>query len=459
MVLNYWATFLYRNIVSIELLLYNFNNKNMKIDNKKIIRLCTSIACLSLLVLSLAQAIIINPPRSYNQNKHFDGDGDIDITSSMDNYPLPTSGSTSYSSYLKFYFDNLTQNFGMNYMNTCGYVSLAMLLSYYDSVLDGDLVPDCYDIASRGPTSNMIDRRNTPGVIHDDFDNMGHQSDYQNYLSPNTHYGYISLIKDVSLHAKLISIGNYLQYIDDSTNGHFGRTTLAQRQAILEHYLSSYLSYPTTSYTITSVEFPYVNPQNNFVYNQTAIRSDVISLIASGKPVLIGITESNNPDNNWSCIKHACIAYDYSFNRDNLVSIYCHPGVSNNGYSTHFDIDDFPTTLTNAQIYIYSYAYIDFDSTYFSNKTPGDNYKITYNNAVDVFDCSYNSSDINYSSTHSSHHYSTLSDGIDDYYHKTYCLCGDYTVKIHTFTNPPSLTYWWCDDCGRWSIVTHGQQI
>lgn len=55
------------------------------------------------------------------------------------------------TSYPFLYFYNLEDNFSDNAVGTCGYVAMAMLLSYYDCFWDDNLVPDEYMTSDFGP--------------------------------------------------------------------------------------------------------------------------------------------------------------------------------------------------------------------------------------------------------------------------------------------------------------------
>ena len=43
------------------------------------------------------------------------------------------------------YFNNLDLNMPTNNVGNCGYVALTMLLSYYDTYWNGDIIPDIYN--------------------------------------------------------------------------------------------------------------------------------------------------------------------------------------------------------------------------------------------------------------------------------------------------------------------------
>ena len=51
-----------------------------------------------------------------------------------------------YDSFMESYFDNLTTNHGHNTIGSCGYVAIDMLLCYYDTYLNDNIVPEQYDV-------------------------------------------------------------------------------------------------------------------------------------------------------------------------------------------------------------------------------------------------------------------------------------------------------------------------
>lgn len=119
------------------------------------------------------------------------------------------SNITEYHSYLTAYYDNLTYNLGMNYQGSCGYVAIGMLLSYYDTFLNDDIIPEQYDISSNGNNGNVNQRHNSPGVQRDIIVNPNSltNTSYGASMSANDYYNYMSSISNQSLHAKLLTIG------------------------------------------------------------------------------------------------------------------------------------------------------------------------------------------------------------------------------------------------------------
>ena len=72
-----------------------------------------------------------------------------------------------YDSFMESYFDNLTINHGDNTIGSCGYVAIDMLLCYYDTYLNDNIVPEQYDVPSESSCYNVICRRNSPGSMFD----------------------------------------------------------------------------------------------------------------------------------------------------------------------------------------------------------------------------------------------------------------------------------------------------
>ena len=99
---------------------------------KKVLKQIRILVLLTLGILFFCAVLFITP---YKTARAFDGNA----TKSLNNeiVPLATEDSqalnsslTTYPTYLEAYYGGLTQNFGHNYKNSCGYVALGMLLSY-----------------------------------------------------------------------------------------------------------------------------------------------------------------------------------------------------------------------------------------------------------------------------------------------------------------------------------------
>lgn len=132
------------------------------------------------------------------------------------------------------YFRGLTDNFGENVFNSCGYVAIGQLLSYYDTYLDDDIIDEKYDIQSFGDGFDMISRHNSPGVLNDP-PIVGLTGKNSSLLYLN----YLKSVRDQSFQAELICQGNELGYFNTSYSiDNCCRTNFEQRMELLDYYLA-----------------------------------------------------------------------------------------------------------------------------------------------------------------------------------------------------------------------------
>lgn len=194
------------------------------------------------------------------------------------------------SNQLISYYANLKGNIGYNLKGTCGYIAMAMLLSYYDTYVNDNIIPESFDaISSNVATVSIASRTDSPGIFREAID-----SSYNN-CSNATYNGLVDTYATVSLHSKLIQMGNY----------NYG-TNYLMRYNIIQNYISTY-----SISSICSVEG--VNNANN---SSSQIRNYVIQKIQNGQPVLVGMSNSTGENN------HAFIAYGYDSTSDKIICNY-----------------------------------------------------------------------------------------------------------------------------------------
>ena len=297
------------------------------------------------------------------------------------------------STYLQAYYSNLTQNFSENVMSSCGYVALGMLLSYYDSFLSDDIIPEQYDIASVGSGTDMMERRNSPGVLNEES-GFSENSSFSDYID------YLKTIKDRSLQAKLVSISdelNYLTKYDDL------QTQMNDCKDILNHYLTEVCHYTeATDYTIDLVVV-------GKDIKRSAISYYVSNQIKEGYPVLVGANSTTNKNSG-----HAFICYDYD---DTSGKIYAHPGW--HGKATHQTLNEIGyTDYTSALILKFNIPH-----------THNNNYVINTSESSKTY-C-YDDCRIKTSKTDNSHQYNRY-EYTSPLKHKAYCnFCGTSVLKPH----------------------------
>lgn len=197
------------------------------------------------------------------------------------------------------YYSNLDTHYSYNSGGTCTFVSTTMLLSYYDTYLNDDIIPEQYDVHS-----NNFDT--SPGVYRETT-----TSSLQSIYIPE-----LRSMKNYSLQGLLIDIAYNLGYNN-------GSITNANRIEVLKYYFSNYTN---LRYDI-DYSMSYITGTD-----QTSILNLLASEIALEKPVILNYDFKENP-NDTERSGHSAIAYDYSNN-----SIICHLGANYEPNFTQYDI-------------------------------------------------------------------------------------------------------------------------
>lgn len=334
---------------------------------------------------------------------------------SFDNEDLVTSNNTiqinEFDDFKSAYFACLTNNFGVNYKGSCGYVALGMLLSYYDTFLNDSIIDEQYDINSISPLTNFISLHNSPGILKDTIE----RPEIDNFdptlnLTPQEYYEIIRNSSTYSFHAKLITIGYSHSYYDFSNNDLCFGTSLNSRKVILNDYLENECNMTENEdYVLLSIK------RDNSTTSQD-IRNFVIDKINEGYPVLIGAQKLDGGG-------HALIGYEYDEAND---LIYCHLGLR--GFGSYLPIEYTPlVTFESAMV-------INFNIPH----THSNNYGLIDNTGTTKFYC-YNAHDIlTYNSIDNTEHtYGVSFENYNRNNHKSFCSCNEYILESHDFTNQP----------------------
>ena len=215
-----------------------------------------------------------------------------------------------------FYFSNLHDNFGYNQFGSCGYIALSMMMEFYDTYWDDDIVPDQYETISQFPLVGSEDGRynipidtespgDAPNLLADGYGERDSKAYHENYVVPNS---------DKSLHFHLMA-----KYADVRLLEPFGAPyllSISDIQTIATRYLTEEMGY---SYS----QFRWDN-----VSGVTTKRQFLVDHIQQGIPcfAIIGDGLFN---------QHVVIAYDYDPSTD---TIYYHDGY--HGDSTHLRLEE-----------------------------------------------------------------------------------------------------------------------
>ncbi len=218
----------------------------------------------------------------------------------------PPTTISEYDTFLEAYFTNLIHNIGNNMKGSCGYVAIAMLLSYYDTYLNDDIIPERYDVPSQAlhdenNGKNMNARGNSPGIRYEDnvIFETGDEDDYvfideKKQLTAKAYYTIISDLTDKFFHSYLITVGQKLGYYDFNDDNSPCSTTFDWQKILLINYLTNDLNYKNgTDFDI----FAYSG------ISQSSYINYIKKHIDDGLPVMVGVS---GPYGN-----HEVIAYAY----------------------------------------------------------------------------------------------------------------------------------------------------
>ena len=250
-------------------------------------------------------------------NQLFDELADKDAT--------PIFLDNNYSSY---YFKNLYTNFGNNKYGTCSYVSLGMLLSFYDSYWDDSFISETYDVKAEFESNRQLladfdlipSNVNSPGILFEP----------NSLVDDLTIDDYYDIINEYS--------GTYFQFkLIDFAMSIFGEakfdgsdSSLGMQRSDIAFLLAAYLD------EVSSITSDKASVQTYANSNDELIEDQMIERIIDGTPVILRAKEST------SNAGHAMIAYDYD---DNTGQIYVHTGwrdETNNIALTHVALSDLP---------------------------------------------------------------------------------------------------------------------
>lgn len=232
------------------------------------------------------------------------------------------------NNYSSYYFKNLYTNFGNNKYGTCSYVSLGMLLSFYDSYWDDSFISETYDIKAEFESNRQTladfdlipSNVNSPGVLFE-------PNILVDDLTIDDYYDIISEYSDTYFQFKLI---DFAMSIFDEAKFDGSDSSLGMQQSDLAFLLDAYLD------EVSNITTDKANVRTYANSNDELIKYQIIEQLIDGTPVILRAKEST------SNAGHAMIAYDYD---KNTGEIYVHPGwrdETNNIALTHVALSDLP---------------------------------------------------------------------------------------------------------------------
>ena len=350
---------------------------------KRIIVFCISIlCCLSLSCSNFTNINTICKANLEEKNLYPIVDDSVDNIESLLEFEVnPINESTLYQTqyYSTHYFENLRYNMGFNYIGSCSYVAVAMMLSYYDTYWDDGIISEKYDGISDTFNVSLPSIGKSPGILENwnlpftEENRLGLTGDTK--LNYSQYYQLVLNNSDDYFHYKLMKIGReeeiYKLYTYFEINP-FG-LGLNGRSNLIDTYLYDYMDFLES-------EISYETVTEN-------VEDYIIEKVTQGIPVLIAVGFPNG-------LGHALVAYDY----DSLTSkIYANMGWGD-GY-THIDLDSLnysliknATTFTINTPHIHSNNYIATDGTpycscYFSCHPEHEHSYVSVNEDYHTYSC------------------------------------------------------------------------
>ncbi|MDE5896844.1 MAG: hypothetical protein K2H43_03395, partial [Clostridia bacterium] len=324
--------------------------------------------------------------------------------------------------YREAYFFGLTKNFGDNTHGSCGYIALSQILSYYDSFLDDNIIDEKYDVESESASTNFLLERNSPGTLDDtiteeDLKSIGVSIEdsvekTRKKLSATNYYRIIEKKKDISLHAKLISIGYDLGFYNQAGRDSVCSSNSDEWRQIVNVYLTS-RGYKTG--------FDYNFGKVSSSTSQEGIVKFTKDMIDRDLPVILTFQEQERE------LPHAAVAYDYD---DNYI--YVNMGYHLSGY-TRYGISIKYDQIRGADILEFSPNVQHSHSNNYRYNNPETNESktyctcscaiITYKQLHHDFNVGYQSIPLNPANPI----YSDLTN------HKALCECGNFILEKHVW--------------------------
>ena len=361
-----------------------------------------------------------------------------------DPYPFAgyVAGNVDYyeqPNFVRDYFRNLTENFPTNNSGNCGYVALAMLLSYYDTYWNSDFVPDCYNNPELTRLMSFDDSSYSSPGVNDTYYPVWTKA---NPLleKPNPKYPdekYESLYNENKRQAYMIYRDKMLGHTNDNIISRFYRIAIDRGIWDYNHEPAPL----TNLYDIQQLSMYFFNGECGFrneVKLETRsftsftecserkeqlllLREEIIERLTNGQPLIVGgnlsseTSEIYDPNTSFSFGNgHMAIAYDYDSSTDDIIG---HIGWKGAGWSL--------VSFNKMFEEINSYAYVSVPSSI----------GYTCSNARFYGPCGedWSSADL------ASHIHSdrVITSYGDDQYHALQCVCGDVTYEAHEFEFKP----------------------
>lgn len=325
-----------------------------------------------------------------------------DSTDCSEKDEIPNLTRSSQNNTFKYYyFNNMIANFGNNDVGSCGYVAMAMLLTYFDTYWDDSIVPTNYEVSASLPSLDASLCASSPGTLREATCPDSYRPFYDSSLDgesgvPNNYSLYknwlYSNYYNYSLHTKLI-----IDHLGVNTPYGLG-VGPSTFNAVFSEYFSS----------INYSNYIYIRTPDGATSDQ--VKSWVIDQIVNfDRPVILG-----RPG-------HVTIAYDYDSSTD---KVYVHNGwLAHSHDEFNYQFDDAHTLVFNGQ-HNHSNNYTYQNQSYCQCQLTSHYHRCGYNMESDT-------------------------------QHRWECYCGAYGYESHSFVpvSPFPLIVLECEKCGERKVL------
>ena len=276
--------------------------------------------------------------------------------------------------YLINYYKHLKENMPRNIIGICGYTGIAMFLSFYDSYWYDYFVTEQYDSERTYVNSTIFSSSNaygyeSPGVKNnitnsgpsiDDFKNeiiaLGFEegtNDFKDELDRRISEFILEQVSSGTFLGKLfqVAIDNGIiksRYIPGCTvSSDYYLDGIGVDNNIMNTVINGYIN--TNYYIKNKISVVTSKLQNDSASEKARIRSEIINIVRTGRPVLMGgngYTDKNgngvqdlteDETTNEGTFGHVVVAYDYD---ETTGTLFGNMGWSN-GYYTHYNLDGY----------------------------------------------------------------------------------------------------------------------
>ena len=389
--------------------------------------------------------------------------------------------------FASYYFKNLKNGyFGNNTHGSCGYVAAAMMLSYYDTYLNDNIIDEKYDKEGTLPFDfDLSYSHESPGIekepttattstgVNKDLEDFTAE-EYWNYIEANWQNNFqLYLIKIAEeqynmYHDRVITLTE--NGITWNTDPEFPcASAMLHMKSVIEYYLCNEIGYGEDKVTLE--------------YENMDVRNFAISKIKQGQPVMLFLGSTSG------C--HFVVAYDLDDKGTEDTAdddIYAHYGWGDDDTHININTDTYPWLIsamainfTNSVNHLHSNNYIgahnkEYCSCFYSDHPAHEcsRYYKEYNDTYHTYACDCNLSEeilfehelvytnltsdthdiycsgCDYYVSNESHNYQYVF--IDGELHELVCGdCGYKTLLLHNFVCEGvknSLHYEKCTDCG-----------